>query len=108
MCGDKLNEGEEDFSNLRLPRRRDSELFGIALELQGASHLKVVCADGKTRFARIPGKMKRRSWIIAGDLVIVKPWSFEDGKADIRFRYTRTQRNYLRRRKILPPGLESY
>jgi translation initiation factor 1A len=81
-------------------------MFGIVTKFEGASHLTVFCADNQTRLSRIPGKMKRRSWITVGDLVIVKPWSVENGKADIVFRYTRTQRGYLARKKILPPGLE--
>lgn len=81
-------------------------MFGVVTRFEGASHLTVLCADGKTRFARIPGKMKRRSWIIVGDLVIIKPWSVEGEKADIVYRYTRTQKSYLARRKLLPQEME--
>jgi len=81
-------------------------MFGVVTRFEGASHLTVLCADGKTRLARIPGKMKRRSWIIVGDLVVVKPWPVEDEKADIAFRYTKTQKSYLARKKILPQGME--
>jgi len=81
-------------------------MFGIVLKLQGASHLLVECADGKTRMCRIPGKMRKRSWVRTNDLVILKPWDVENAKADVVFRYTRTQRSYLKRRRIIPPGME--
>jgi translation initiation factor 1A len=50
--------------------------------------------------------MKRRSWIIVGDLVIVKPWAVEADKADVLFRYTKTQKSYLSRRRMLPQSME--
>ena len=61
-----------------------------------------MCEDGYTRTARIPGKMKKRMWIRENDLVIVKPWQFQTEKADIVYRYTQTQANYLSRNSALP------
>ena len=85
-----------------MPDKKNGELFAIADQLLGASRIKVMCADGKARLARIPGKMKKRMWIREGDLVIVKPWSFQNEKADIVWRYTKTQANYLSRKHMIP------
>ena len=85
-----------------LPNKRKGEMFGIVEKLSGASRLNVMCEDGFTRSARIPGKMKKRMWIREGDLVIVKPWPFQNEKADVVYRYTQTQANYLSRSKLLP------
>jgi translation initiation factor 1A len=52
--------------------------------------------------ARIPGKMKKRMWIREGDLIIIRPWSFQDEKADVVWRYTKTQASYLSRKKMIP------
>lgn len=99
---------EEEYIRVRLPKKNEGELFGIADQLLGASHLKVMCSDGKSRMCRIPGKMKRRMWIREGDLVIVKPWSFQDDKGDIVWRYTKTQAGYLSRRKIIPKEIDMF
>ena len=99
---------EEEYIRVKLPRKNEGELFGIADQLLGASHLKVMCADGKTRMCRIPGKMKRRMWIREGDLVIIKPWSFQDDKADVVWRYTKTQAGYLSRRKMIPNDIDMF
>jgi len=64
----------------------------------GANRLKVRCFDGKERMARIPGKMKKRIWIRENDVVIVVPWDFQDEKADVVWRYTRPQADYLERK----------
>jgi len=60
--------------------------------------LRVDCIDGIERLCRIPGKLRRRVWIRVGDLVVIKPWEIEPNKkADIVWRYTKTQAFYLKR-----------
>lgn len=99
---------EEGYVRVRLPRAKDGEMFGIADQLLGASHIRVMCADGKARLGRIPGKLKRRMWIREGDLVIVKPWSFQDEKADVIHRYTKTEATYLSRKGMIPKSVDIF
>lgn len=101
-------DGEPEFVRVRLPRKKDNEIFGIADQLVGASRIRVMCADGKSRMGRIPGKIKKRMWIREGDLVILAPWEFQDEKADIVYRYTKTQAMYLSRRKMLPKSIDIF
>lgn len=101
-------EEEGEYVRVRLPHKKENEIFGIVDQLLGASRIRVMCADGKSRMARIPGKMKKRMWIRAGDLVIVKPWSFQDDKSDIVWRYTKTQASYLSRKKMLPSEIDIF
>lgn len=103
-----MGNGSSGGGGQRLPNRKDGELFGIADQLLGGSRLHVMCEDGKKRLARIPGKMKRRMWIREGDLVILKPWSFQDEKADIKFRYTKTQASHLSRRGLVPESIDVF
>ncbi len=85
-----------------MPNRKKGEMFGIVEKLLGASRMMVMCEDGVSRLTRIPGKMKRRMWIRERDLVILKPWEFQREKADVVYRYTQTQANYLSRSSKLP------
>lgn len=52
---------------------------------------------------RIPGSMKRRkrNWINEGDVVIAVPWEIQDSKADVVWRYTRNQMNWLENKGYL-------
>ena len=93
---------------VRLPNKKENEIFGIADQLLGASRIKIMCADGKSRMGRIPGKLKKRMWIRVGDLVIVRPWKFQDDKSDIVWRYTKTQASYLSRRKMIPDTINIF
>jgi translation initiation factor 1A len=102
------NRTHQEQIRLRLPKKNSGELFAIAERLMGGSRMKVVCADGKGRLARIPGRMKRRARVRAGDLLIVVPWDIQDDKADVIYRYTKTQSRILSRRKLLPENLDVF
>lgn len=67
----------------------------------GANRIRVRCMDGVIRLARIPGKIKKRTWIRERDVVIVVPWAFQNEKADVIWRYTGPQVNWLERRGFL-------
>ena len=82
--------------------------MGIADQLLGASRIRVMCSDGKSRLGRIPGKLKKRMWIREGDLVVVRVWQFQDEKSDINDRYTKTEASYLRRRGGIPTSLNIF
>lgn len=101
-------EGEEGYYRLPLPNRKNKEMFAIADQLLGGSRIHVVCEDKKSRMARIPGKMKRKARVRAGDLLIIKPWDIQNEKADIVFRYSRTQASSLSRRKMLPEEINVF
>ena len=99
---------EGEYFRLRLPDRSKKEMFAIADRLMGGSRINAVCEDGKARMARIPGKMKRKARVRAGDLLIIKPWDIQNEKADIVYRYNRTQSITLSRRKLLPDEINVF
>ncbi len=72
-------------------------MFGYAELMMGANHIRVKCVDGVTRMGRIKGKIKKKVWIREGDILIVIPWDFQDDKADIIYRYTRPQVEWLKK-----------
>ena len=86
----------------RIRKPEPGQLFGTAIAMLGASRLRVECEDGKTRMVRIPGKLRKRVWVRIGDVVIVEPWKIQsDEKADLVWRYTKTQSNVLRKKGLL-------
>ena len=101
-------EGGEEVGRLPLPRRDRGEIFGVASQLLGAARIRANCEDIVSRMGRITGKMKKKMWIREGDLLILRPWGFQEGKADILFRYSRTQATYLARRNLLPASINIF
>ena len=106
---DKKN-NPEPIENIRvtLPYKPKGEMFAVAETFQGGSRLQLICEDGKRRMGRIPGKLRRRMWVRENDLLIVVPWSFQDSKADVKFRYTPTQTSNLKRNGKIPEILDIY
>ncbi len=86
------NEGRRD---LRMPN--DDEVFAVVTDMLGANRIKVRCADGKERTARIPGRMQKRIWIREDDIVLIEPWDWQDEKADVSWRYEKSEADQLRR-----------
>jgi len=93
---------------VKMPNRRINEMFALADQILGGRRVSILCEDGETRLARIPGKMRRRQWVREGDLIIVWPWDFQDSKADVKHRYTKTQAMYLSRKGVLPDDVDIF
>lgn len=93
---------------VKMPNKRVNEMFALASQILGGRRVTVLCEDGETRLARIPGKMRRRQWVREGDLIIVWPWDFQDSKADVKHRYTKTQAMYLSRKGVLPDDVDMF
>jgi translation initiation factor 1A len=87
--------------HVRLPKKWNKEQFGLAELMMGANHIRVRCMDGVVRMGRIKGTMKKRIWIREGDTLIVAPWSFQDAKCDIMYRYLKPQAEWLRRNRYI-------
>lgn len=98
----QLESGSGDRIRVPLPNRKVNEMFAIADEILGGRRIRAVCEDGLSRISRIPGKMRRRQWVREGDLIVVQPWDFQDEKANVCMRYTKTQSLYLSRKGVLP------
>jgi translation initiation factor 1A len=92
---------EEQVVRVRTPRKEAREVLAIVESLLGANHLKLRCMDGVVRMGRIPGSMKKRIWIHEGDVVIVVPWDFQTEKADVIWKYTRPQVDWLDKKGFL-------
>jgi translation initiation factor 1A len=91
---------EEQISRIRKPK--DDELLGTVELMLGSDKLRVQCSDGKERIVRIPGKLRKRVWIRVGDIILLKPWKvMSDRRADVVWRYTKTQSKWLDRKGYL-------
>ncbi|MGQ9514161.1 MAG: translation initiation factor eIF-1A [Thermoproteota archaeon] len=83
----------------------EGQFFGKVDGLYGFGWLSVVCTDGKRRKCRVRGKLRRKIWVKQGDIVLVEPWKFDDGRGEILFRYTGGQVDYLVSKNLLPSSM---
>jgi len=88
---------EEEQIRIRIPK--EGELLGEVIEMKGGSRVLVKCTDGKERLCRIPGKIRRFIWVREADVVVLEPWEIDgEHRADITWRYTKIQADWLRRK----------
>jgi len=96
----EIPQEELEISRIRTPR--EGEVLGVVEMMLGADKLRVQCDDGNVRICRIPGRLRKRVWIRVNDIVLVEPWKVQTHeRADIIFRYTPTQANWLKRRGFI-------
>lgn len=87
---------------VKVRRPKSDEIYGHVTAMLGASRLKADCLDGKERIVRIPGKMKRQAWIKTGDIILLVPWDIDNSKADVTWRFTKIQVEWLKKKGFLP------
>ena len=99
----------QDSDAIRAQLPGEGEVFGIVLQILGASILLVKCIDGFTRQIRIPGKYRKRMWCRIGDLVIIMPLygMKPDEKGELVHRFRKTQVQWLVTNKYVPSDFVS-
>jgi len=93
--------GTPEVTRVRTPRKDKNEVLATVTSLLGSKRVHLRCMDGVTRMGRIPGSKKKRMWIREGDVVIATPWDIQDSKADVIWKYTRPQVEWLERKGYL-------
>jgi translation initiation factor 1A len=91
----------KEITRVRTPRKDKNEVLAIVASLLGSNRVTLQCMDGVVRMGRIPGSKKKKMWIREGDVVIANPWEIQDSKADVVWKYTRPQIEWLERKGYL-------
>lgn len=61
--------------------------YGQVLRMLGNGRLEAHCFDGVRRLCHIRGKMRKRVWVNAGDIVLISLREFQDNKGDVIAKY---------------------
>jgi translation initiation factor 1A len=91
----------QEVTRVRTPRKEKHEVLATVGSLLGSKRVTLQCMDGIVRMGRIPGSKNKKMWINEGDIVIVSPWEIQDSKADVIWKYTRPQVEWLERKGYL-------
>jgi translation initiation factor 1A len=98
-----------DSDAIRAQLPNEGEVFGIVIQILGASILLVKCLDGFTRQIRIPGKYRKRLWCRVGDVVIIMPLygMNPDEKGELVHRFRRNEVQWLINNNHIPEDFVS-
>ena len=76
--------------------------YAQVVKMLGNGRCECFCFDGVTRLGHIRGKMRKKVWITAGDIVLVAKRDFQDEKVDIVHKYTADEARNLKQYGELP------
>lgn len=93
---------EEKQAEIPLPNPQEHSIICGVIRHLGGDFLLVKCMDGLDRKARIPGKLRKKVWIVEGDIVLVGLWSHGSDKGDVIHRYSRSEIHKLVEQGIIP------
>jgi len=99
-------EQEQIITRVRMPR--DGQLIGVIKQRLGGNRMEVLSTDGKNRNCRVPGRYRRRLWLRPDDIVLIEPWSDDDSKGDVVFKYSKGAKNQLKKKGILDKLKEEF
>jgi len=87
--GKNRRRGKNDNEEKRdLQFKEDGQVYAQVLRMLGNGRLEAQCFDGVKRLAHIRGKLRKKVWISAGDLLLLGLRDFQDTKCDVILRYT--------------------
>ena len=76
--------------------------YAQVVKMLGNGRCECFCFDGITRLGHIRGKMRKKVWITAGDIILVAKRDFQDEKVDIVHKYTADEARNLKQYGELP------
>lgn len=92
----------QEFAKRELIFKEDGQEYGQVLKMLGNGRCDVQCFDGTKRLCHICGKMRKRVWVMVGDIVLVSLRDFQDEKGDIILKYNSDEAKNLKQYGELP------
>jgi translation initiation factor 1A len=68
----------------------------------GNGRLEALCFDGSKRLAHIRGKLRKKVWIIQGDIILLSLREYQDEKGDVILKYSADEARSLKAYGELP------
>ncbi|GKB29975.1 eukaryotic translation initiation factor 1A, partial [Tanacetum coccineum] len=94
------NDAEDEKRELEF--KKEGQEYGQVLRMLGNGRCEVLCSDETTRLSHICGKLHKKVWISAGDIVLVCVRDYQDTKADVVHRYYHHEARSLKAYGELP------
>eukprot|EP00945_MAST-04E_sp_MAST-4E-sp1_P004195 g4195.t1 len=87
------NEGEE---KRELEFKEDGQEYALVERMLGNGRCEVLCFDGVKRLAHIRGKMRKKVWVGASDIILVGLRDYQDSKCDVILKYNADEARQLK------------
>lgn len=101
----KRGKNEADDDKRELVFKEDGQEYAQVTRMLGNGRCEAICVDGTKRLCHIRGKMHKKVWIAAGDIVLVGLRDYQDDKADVILKYMNDESRLLKAYGELPDTL---
>jgi len=101
----KRGKNEADDEKRELVFKEDGQEYAQVLRMLGNGRCEAMCIDGTKRLCHIRGKMHKKVWIAAGDIILVGLRDYQDDKADVILKYMPDEARLLKAYSELPEGV---
>lgn len=101
----KRGKNEADDDKRELVFKEDGQEYAQVTRMLGNGRCEAICVDGTKRLCHIRGKMHKKVWIAAGDIVLVGLRDYQDDKADVILKYMNDEARLLKAYGELPDTL---
>ncbi|KAL0898741.1 hypothetical protein Bca101_082702 [Brassica carinata] len=98
----KRGKNEADDEKRELIFKEDGQEYAQVLRMLGNGRCEAMCIDGTKRLCHIRGKMHKKVWIAAGDIVLVGLRDYQDDKAYVILKYMSDEAKLLKAYGELP------
>ncbi|KAK6158825.1 hypothetical protein DH2020_006139 [Rehmannia glutinosa] len=98
----KRGKNEADDEKRELMFKEDGQEYAQVLRMLGNGRCEAMCIDGVKRLCHIRGKMHKKVWIAAGDIILVGLRDYQDDKADVILKYMPDEARLLKAYGELP------
>jgi translation initiation factor 1A len=86
---------ESGKNNITSLKKTEGQEYGYIKKILGNCRFDIVCYDKKERIGHVRGKLRKRVWFVAGDVVLLSLRDFQDGMCDMIQKYQYDDVNIL-------------
>lgn len=105
--GSRKTKSEGSFFKRELLVKEEGQEYALITKVLGNGHLECTCFDNVVRLGTIRGKIRRRVWILLGDVVLCGLRDYQDNKVDILHKYNPEEIRNLQNMGELPEKFDS-
>eukprot|EP00168_Porphyra_purpurea_P020677 TRINITY_DN879_c0_g1_i1.p2 TRINITY_DN879_c0_g1~~TRINITY_DN879_c0_g1_i1.p2 ORF type:complete len:134 (+),score=67.87 TRINITY_DN879_c0_g1_i1:140-541(+) len=98
----RRGKNDNDDERRELIFKEEGQEYAQVLRMLGNGRCESACFDSVKRLCHIRGKLRKKVWVNAGDIVLIGLREYQDEKADIILKYTADEARSLKQYGEIP------
>jgi len=98
----RRGKNENESQKRELIYKTEGQEYAKVDKMLGNGRLMAHCFDGSSRLCHIRGKLRKKVWINAGDIILIGLREYQDAKADVILKYNPDEARNLKQYGEIP------